>query len=89
MRDVINALHSMELNIQETKYFKIFFLYTSGNENNTFTLLFSTDLIFNVAGVLRKLVLKIICWNSCAWTLFCCHALTCSLKWKRTGAFIS
>lgn len=34
LREVAIALHSVELNIQETKCFKIFFFYTNGSENN-------------------------------------------------------
>lgn len=90
MRDVIIALPSMELYIQEAKYFKIFCFYTSGNENNAFILLSSKDLIFNVVAVfLRKLFLKIICWNSCgAWIQFSCCKLACSVTWKYTRGLI-
>lgn len=46
LREVAIALHSMELNIQETKCFKkLFFLYTNGNENNAFNMI-----LFNRLG---------------------------------------
>ena len=64
LREVAIALPSVELNIQETKCFKIFFFYTNGSENNAFNMI-----VFNRLGFMllefpiKTYSLKVICWN--------------------------